>query len=138
MTVIGVPVDPLVAVREFLRAELASRGDTQHVGVDAPEGIPERYILLGSGDDDSPTRFLGEHVIPIVLYDKDAVRLGLTTHLVIALFRSVSNTLVETEQGRTYLLAVEKHFGPGKYEDPDVPLFGRRLGVGVLMANTVL
>lgn len=119
-------------------AELSARGDDQHVGVTPPKGKPDRYILIGYGDEDAPTRFLGEHLVDIVLYDSDAERLGLKTHLVLALMLSLNNTAVDTEQGRTHLLSGRKEFGPKDYPDPDVPLFGRRMGVYVLMANSVL
>jgi len=135
---IGAAVDPLVAVKAYLMAELSARGDDQHVGVTPPTGKPDRYILIGYGDENAPTRFLGEHLVDIVLYDSDAERLGLKTHLVVALMRSVSNTPVDTEQGRTHLIAGRLEFGPKDYPDPDVPLFGRRIGVGLLMANTIL
>lgn len=138
MTVIGVAVDPLIATKVYLETEFASRGDSQRIDVTAPKGKPDRYILIGYADEDSPTRFLGEHVVDIVVYDRDAVRVGLTMHLVLALMRALNNTPVDTEQGHTRLLAGRVDFGPKDYPDPDVPLFGRRMGVRLLMSNSVL
>lgn len=135
---VGAAVDPLLAVTDFLRAEFVARGEDVHVGVNPPKGKPERYILIGPGGEDGETRFTTDHLVDIVVYDRDAVRVGLTTHLVLALLTSVSNTPVDTEQGSTHLVAGRKEFGPVNYQDPDVPLFGRRLGVYVLMSNSKL
>lgn len=138
MTVIGAAVDPLVAVKTYLELELSDRDDDQHVGFSPPQGSPDRYILIGYGNLDAPTRFLGEHLIDIVVYDADAERVGLTSHLVLALLLAVANTEVSTSQGTVRLLSGKKKFGPVDYDDPDVPLVGRRMGVGLLMANAAL
>lgn len=136
---IGCPVDPLLAVRDFLIAEFAARGNTTHIGVAAPSGDPPHgYILIGSGESAVSSRFATDHLVDIVVYDRDAVRVGLTTHLVLALLTSVSNTEVETVQGRTHLVAGRHEFGPVDYNDPDEPYFGRRMGIYVLMPNAVL
>lgn len=136
--VLGAAVDPLVAVQVYLTGELAGRGHDIHIGVTPPAGNPDQYILINPGNDDSPTRFTSEHVTDLVWYDRDAVRVGLGIHLVKALLLSVHNTPVETVQGRTYLLAGRPDFGPVDYDDPDVPLFGRRLGVRLLMSNSII
>ncbi len=140
--VIGTAVDPLIAVKVYLEAELASRGITTTVDAVAPKGKPERYILLTYGgnifDRSSPQRFTTEHLVDVIAYDKDVVDVGMTIHLVLALMLSVSNTPVDTEQGRTHLLAGRPDFGPVDYPDPDVPLFGRRMGVRLLMSNSIL
>lgn len=136
--VIGVAVDPLLAVRDYLLAEFASRGNDSPVGVSVPSGKPVRYVLLGSGGSASVGRFTTDHLVDVVVYDEDAVRCGLTSHLILALLTSVSNTPVVTVQGRVHLIAGRPDFGPVDYPDPDVPLFGRRMGVRVLMANSIL
>lgn len=138
MAVIGAAVDPLVAVTAFLDAQFAERDTVMHVGSTPPPDSPERYILIGPGNDDSPTRFTTDHLIDLVVYDRDSVQVGLTAHLVKALLLSVCNTLVETPQGPAQLLAGTHELGPVEYDDPDVPLFGRRLGVRVLMSNSIL
>lgn len=142
MTVIGAAVDPLIATKVYLEAELTSRGNDIHVGVTAPSGTPDRYILLTYGgnifDRSSPQRFTTEHLVDVIAYDKDSVQVGMTIHLILALLRSVSNTAVVTDQGRTHLIAGRPDFGPVDYPDPDVPLFGRRMGVRLLMSNSVL
>lgn len=142
MTVIGSAVDPLIAAKVYLDAELTSRGNDIHVGVTAPSGTPDRYILLTYGgnifDRSSPQRFTSEHLVDVIAHDKDAVKVGMTIHLVLALMLSASNTPVDTEQGRAFLLAGRPDFGPVDYPDPDVPLFGRRMGVRLLMSNSIL
>lgn len=138
MTIIGPPVDPLIATKVYLESEFAARDDDIEIGVTAPGGKPERYVLLGSGDSTQVSRFTTDHLNDIIVYDKDAVRVGLTSHLILALLTSLSNTPVVTEQGRTHLIAGRKEFGPKDYDDPDVPLFGRRIGVYVLMSNSAL
>ncbi len=142
MTAIGSAVDPLIATKVYLEAELANRGNNIHVGVTAPTGQPDRYILLTYGgnifDRSSPQRFTSEHLVDVIAYDKDAVKVGMTIHLALALMLSVSNTPVDTEQGRTHLIAGRPDFGPVDYPDPDVPLFGRRMGVRLLMSNSIL
>ena len=142
MTVIGTAVDPLIAVKAYLDEQLSARGNDIHIGVTAPKGTPDRYILLTYGgnifDKSHPNRFTTEHLVDVIVYDKDAVKVGMTTHLVLALMLSVANTPVETAQGRTHLLAGRPDFGPVDYPDPDVPLFGRRLGVRLLMSNSIL
>lgn len=142
MTAIGSAVDPLIATKVYLDAELTSRGNDIHVGVTAPSGTPDRYILLTYGgnifDRSSPQRFTSEHLVDVIAYDKDAVKVGMTIHLILALMLSVSNTPVDTEQGHAFLLAGRPDFGPVDYPDPDVPLFGRRMGVRLLMSNSIL
>lgn len=142
MTAIGSAVDPLIATKVYLEAELTSRGNDIHVGVTASTGTPDRYILLTYGgnifDRSSPQRFTSEHLVDVIAYDKDAVKVGMTIHLVLALMLSVSNAPVDTEQGRTHLIAGRPDFGPVDYPDPDVPLFGRRMGVRLLMSNSIL
>lgn len=142
MAVIGTKVDPLTAVRTYLKTELASRGNSTPIGVTAPEGKPTSYILLTYGgnifDRSSPQRFTTEHLVDVIAYDKDSVQVGMTIHLILALLLSVSNTAVVTDQGRTHLIAGRPDFGPVDYPDPDVPLFGRRMGVRLLMSNSVL
>lgn len=142
MTVIGAAVDPLIAVKAYLDEQLSARGNDIHIGVTAPEGTPDRYILLTYGgnifDKSHPNRFTTEHLVDVIAYDKDAVKVGLTIHLIQALMLSLHNTEVITPQGRTHLLAGRPDFGPVDYPDPDVPLFGRRMGVRLLMSNSVL
>ncbi|ORA77184.1 hypothetical protein BST28_18880 [Mycolicibacter kumamotonensis] len=142
MSVIGSAVDPLLATKVYLDAQLAERDKGIHIGVSAPEGKPDRYILLTYGgnifDKSHPNRFTTEHLVDVIVYDKDAVQVGLTTHLILALMLSVANTPVDTIQGRTHLLAGRPDFGPVDYPDPDVPLFGRRMGVRLLMSNSIL
>lgn len=142
MTVIGAAVDPLIATKAYLESELSDRGDDIHVGASAPSGKPERYILLTYGgnvfDKADPNRFTFEHLVDVIAYDKDAVKAGMTIHLVLALMLSVCNTPVDTVQGRTHLISGRPDFGPVDYPDPDVPLFGRRMGVRLLMANSIL
>lgn len=142
MTVIGSGVDPLIATKVYLDAELTARGHDIHIGVAAPSGQPDRYVLLTYGgnilDKSHPNRFTTEHLVDVITYDADAVKVGLTVHLIQALMLSVNNTPVDTEQGRTHLLAGRPDFGPVDYPDPDVPLFGRRLGVRLLMSNSIL
>lgn len=139
--VIGAAVDPLLAVKVYLDAEFAARSLLQHIGVSVPEGNPSSYVTISCGDGwgrGAPGRFTAEHLIDVVVYDKDAVQAGKTTRLIHALLLSVCNTPVETVQGRTHLIAGRPDFGPVDYPDPDVPLFGRRMGVRVLMSNSVL
>lgn len=142
MAAIGAAVDPLIAVKAYLDEQLSARGNDIHIGVSAPEGKPDRYILLTYGgnifDKSHPNRFTSEHLVDVIAYDKDAVEVGLTIHLVLALMLSVANTPVDTIQGRTHLLAGRPDFGPVDYPDPDVPLFGRRMGVRLLMSNSIL
>lgn len=142
MTVIGTAIDPLIATKVYLESELSGRGVDIHIGVSAPSGKPERYILLTYGgnifDRSSPQRFTSEHLVDVIAYDKDAVKVGMTIHLILALMLSVNNTPAETVQGRAYLLAGRPDFGPVDYPDPDVPLFGRRMGVRLLMSNSIL
>lgn len=142
MTAIGSGVDPLIAVKDYLDAELATRGYDIHIGITPPTGSPDRYVLLTHGgnifDKSSPNNFTTEHLVDVIAYDRDSVRVGVTVHLILALLLSVSNTPVETVQGRTHLLAGRPDFGPVDYPDPDVPLFGRRIGVRVLMPNVIL
>lgn len=138
MAVIGSAVDPSVAVTAFLDARFAERDIVMHVGVTPPSGKPVRYILLNPGGSTTLARFTTEHLVDVVVYDEDAVDAGLTAHLVQALLLSVCNTLVETPQGPARLHAGRPDFGPVDYDDPDVPLFGRRLGVRVLMSNSIL
>ncbi|MGB6116468.1 MAG: hypothetical protein WBF97_15455 [Comamonas sp.] len=142
MTTIGSAVDPLIATKVYLETELSARDNDIHIGVTAPDGTPGRYILLTYGgnifDKSHPNRFTTEHLVDVIVYDKDAVQVGLTTHLILALMLSVANTPVDTIQGRTHLLAGRPDFGPVDYPDPDVPLFGRRMGVRLLMSNSIL
>jgi hypothetical protein len=140
--VIGTAVDPLIATKVYLDTELAERGHDIHVGVTAPKGKPDRYVLLTYGgnilDKSHPQRFTTEHLVDVIAYDADAVKVGLMIHLIQALMLSVLNTEVITAQGRTHLIAGRPDFGPVDYPDPDVPLFGRRMGVRLLMANSIL
>lgn len=142
MTVIGAAVDPLIATKVYLESELIKRGIDTHVDAVAPKGDPKRYILLTYGgnifDRSSPQRFTSEHLVDVIAYDADVVDVGLAIHLIQALMLSISNTPVDTEQGRTHLLAGRPDFGPVDYPDPDVPLFGRRMGVRLLMSNSIL
>lgn len=141
MTVIGSAVDPLIATKVYLEAELANRGNDIHVGATVPSGNADRYVIISCGDGwgrGAPGRFTTEHLADIVVYDIDAVRVGQMARLIHALLISVSNTPVDTEQGRTFLLAGRPDFGPVDYPDPDVPLFGRRMGVRLLMSNSIL
>lgn len=142
MTVIGSAVDPLIATKVYLESELTNRDNDIHVGVTAPTGTPDRFILLTYGgnifDKAHPNRFTSEHLVDVIVYDSDSVNVGLTTHLVLALMLSVCNTPVDTKQGRTFLLAGRPDFGPVDYPDPDTALFGRRLGVRLLMSNSIL
>ena len=142
MIVIGTAVDPLIATKVYLEAGLAERGITTHVGITAPSGKPDRYVLLTYGgnvfDKAHPNRFTTEHLVDVIAYDADAVKVGTTIQTILALMLSVSNTPVDTTQGRTHLLAGRPDFGPVDYPDPDVPLFGRRMGVRLLMSNSIL
>lgn len=142
MTVIGSAVDPLIATKVYLDASFSERDIDTHIGVTAPTGTPDRYILLTYGgnifDRSSPQRFTTEHLVDVIAYDTDSVQVGMTIHLILALLLSVSNTPVDTVQGRTHLISGRPDFGPVDYPDPDVPLFGRRMGVRLLMSNSVL
>lgn len=145
MTAIGSAVDPLIAVKAYLDAELSQRGNNIHVGVTAPEGEPERYVLLGIGGSysirqsgGSGNRFVTDHMVDIIVYDADAIRLATTTNLILAILTAISNVPVNTAQGRTHLLTGILDFTPIDYPDPDVALHGRRMAVRFLMYNSIL
>ncbi|MDD7813689.1 hypothetical protein PP713_14055 [Mycobacterium sp. CSUR Q5927] len=145
MTVIGAAVDPLIAVKAYLDEQLSARGNDIHIGVVAPKGTPERYVLLGTGGSyairqqgTSGNRFVTDHMVDIIVYDSDAIRLAATTNLILAIVTAISNVPVNTAQGRTHLITGILDFTPIDYPDPDVPLHGRRMAVRFLMSNSVL
>lgn len=128
-TVWAVPVPPTAAARQYLRDELAARGNPLPVGYTPPKGRPMSYALL-SRPGTNTRLFLSDCMIRIRVFDEDFVRLEQNADLLHRLMlQAVHKRIVVPDVGSVWITAATHDFGPGELDDPDVPLAGMQSAV---------
>lgn len=122
-------VGPLVAVRSYLRDELAARSVVLPVGVTAPSGEPKRFALLQRLGSHDHSLFTTDYLIRVRVFDEDAVSAESNADLVYGLLLMARHRRIVVGPSHVWVSGSEHQLGPSVVDDPDVPLHGYQLAV---------
>lgn len=128
MAVLVPAAGPLVAARTYLLAELSARDNDLPVGVVPPTGQPDHYALL-SRPGSSMRAFLGDYMVRVRVFDRDAVRLEQNTDLLHRLMLHAVHTPITVGDTDVWVTGATAQLGPSDFDDDDVPLFGMQFAV---------
>jgi len=128
MAVLLPAAGPMVAARAYLLEELAARDNDLPVGVTPPPGQPDHYALL-SRPGSAMRAFLGDYMVRVRVFDRDAVRLETNTDLLHRLMLHAVHRAITVEGGQMWVTGATAQLGPSDFDDDDVPLFGMQFAV---------